>query len=374
VEENANYELLADDIRRQPRLIADSVDTLRALAADVAGRIRHSPSRIYLVGCGDSLDAGLAVRYLWEQELQMPVEAVPALSFSRYLVNAAAKDALVVALSQSGKVTRVVESVRVARGKGLETLTITGSQDSALAQEPASARIITPFPKIGPIPGTTSYTYNMALLFELGAAFADSWSRGQQSDRTREQISSLPSLIEESLDPVFDVAQHHAKDTATREIAHLFLGAGPNFATARFAARKLFEVPQLAAMAQETEEYAHDQYSLVGENAPVFLSAPAGVANVRNEEIVNSLLKLKSRLAVVTERKANVPPAFRDARWCYEVAQGLDELLSPLLHGLPGQVYCYELAKILGGSFYASADSIHRSEGDPLIYDSQLIA
>ena len=58
----------------------------------------------------------------------------------------------------------------------------------------------------------------------------------------------------------------------------------------------------------------------------------------------------------------------------YEMEPGLDELYTPLLATLPGQLLTYELGRAIGGSFYATDDPIHRRDGDDLIYRSELVA
>lgn len=373
--EREELEVLADDIRRQPALLADSLPGLRAAAASATARLHGPPSRVYLVGCGDSLDAGMAVRLTWERLLGVPTEAIPAMSFSRYEVELAPENSLVVALSQSGKVSRITEGVRAARRKGIAVVTITSDRSSGLGQEPSSAVIVTNFPKLGPIPGTSSYVFNMALLFELGAALAEEWAPStRRAAAVRSNIEGLPALLASTLERVWELAPGHASATADRRLAHLMLGPGPNVATARFAARKLYEVPQLVAMAQEAEEYAHDQYSMVGPNTPVMMFAPAGASSGRAAELQRSLIHLGAPLALVTDDRS-VEPSDEEADWLYTLPAFSGELaeeLSPLLAAVPCQVYCYELAGILGGSFYGNADPVHRTEGDPLIYESEM--
>src|SRR6266566_7119839 len=67
------------------------------------------PSRVYLVGCGDSHYCGLATRHAFERWSGIPTEALESLEFSRYALESAASDALVVAVSNSGRVARTVE-------------------------------------------------------------------------------------------------------------------------------------------------------------------------------------------------------------------------------------------------------------------------
>ncbi len=49
----------------------------------------NTPSRVYLVGCGDSHYAGLATRFAFERWSGVPTEALESLEFSRYAVHSA---------------------------------------------------------------------------------------------------------------------------------------------------------------------------------------------------------------------------------------------------------------------------------------------
>ncbi len=364
-----DIELIAADIRREPDLIRGAYPWFRNVAAKAAEATRKA-SRVYLIGCGDSYDVGWTSQFTWERLLGVPVQALTALTFSRYSIETAPPDSLVVALSQSGKVTRVIEGVRAARARGLTTIAVTGSDKSPLARE-GGEKVITPFPKLGPIPGTSSYVYNMTLFFELGIALARAWKRNVDLASIEHQLDALPDLIRESLKPTWDVASDHAAGTADRSLIHLGLGAGPHLSSARFYARKLFEIPQLAVMCQDSEEYAHDQYSFTSKGHPVLIWCPPGAAASRDDELLASLTHLDTSLAIVTERGRRLPAGVQP-RWRYEMAAGLDEGLSPLLHSLPAQVYSYEIGKRLGGSFYAFAESVHKQDGDPLIYESHI--
>jgi glucosamine--fructose-6-phosphate aminotransferase (isomerizing) len=364
-----NLELIADDIRRQPELLAQAIGSFRDQARNLAEGIGR-PSRIYLVGCGDSLNVGMAVRFEWERVLRLPVHAIPALTFSRFEARSVPSDALVVALSQSGTVVRVVEAARAAYSHGIPTITVSANATSPLGQEPATARLSTDFPKLGFVPGTTSFPYHLALFYELGLAFADRWGREADTGAARANLDRLPDLVNRCLDPMWQTAKDQA-DAFRRGQPLLILGTGPNLASALFIARKMFEVPQVVALAQETEEYAHDEYSIVTPDVPSLLIAPSDAAAHRSREILESLLNLGSPTALIAERGSitSLPPT-----WTYELEPGLDELYSPLLTTLPGQLLTYELGRAIGGSFYATDDPIHRRDGDDLIYRSELVA
>ncbi|MBA3687530.1 MAG: SIS domain-containing protein [Chloroflexi bacterium] len=366
---DTNLELLAQDLRRQRDVLAAGISRSRGRVRDLAGEIGR-PSRIYIVGCGDSLNVGMAVRFEWERVMGLPVHAIPALTFSRFEASNLPADALVIALSQSGTVVRVIEAARASFSRGVGTITASASGTSPLAAEPATATLITDFPKLGFVPGTTSFPYHLAVFYELGLALAERWGTEADTGAGRANLDRLPDLVEASLEPMWATARDQAA-TITRDRPFLVLGTGPNFASVLFVARKLFEVPQVAGLAQETEEYAHDEYSVVTPQVPSMIIAPHDAAAKRSSEILDSLLNIGSPTAVVAER-GHVPS--RPATWTYEMEPGLDELYTPLLATLPGQLLTYELGRAIGGSFYATDDPIHRRDGDDLIYRSELVA
>jgi glucosamine--fructose-6-phosphate aminotransferase (isomerizing) len=363
-----NVELLAEDIRRQPKLLATKIRTLPDQVRELAGRFQR-PSRIYLIGCGDSLNVGMAVRFEWERILGLPVHAIPALTFSRYEIRTVPRDALVIVLSQSGTVVRVIEALRAAQARGVPTIAISGVATSPLLAEEATALLSTDFPKLGFVPGTTSYPFHLAVYYSLGIAFAKAWETGADTADAESSLAAAPDLIAEALDGVWQTAADHAA-AISRAAPLLLLGTGPSLPSVLFVARKMFEVPQVVALAQETEEYAHDEYSIVTSGVPAMVIASGSWAAARNREIIESLVDLNVPTAVVSDSAGYDDTRIR---WTYRVGKGLGELYQPLVNTLPGQILTYELGRMIGGSFYATADRVHRENGDALIYESELV-
>lgn len=358
-------ELMASDIERQPDVLAGSIPTLRKAAGDVAAKI-PPPSRAFLIGCGDSLDAGIAARYVWEELLRIPVEAVPAMTFATSIAPLAPADSLVVALSQSGKVSRVVEGIRAARRHGLATVAITANAGSPLAQEPADATWLIDFLKLGAIPGTTSHLVGAAAVLELGAAYAPE----DRGSAVRRELDALPGMVREAIEASRGPVERQAA-ALSRDRPFLALGFGAVLSSARFTVRKLLELTQLVALWQETEEYAHDEYSLVDERFRVMLFAPPGIGERRNTEIARYLRRLRVHLTVVTSTPAaGAYEAFAD-----EIVALPDTPASlvPLVYAIPGQLLSVTAARHLGGSLYGMAEQVHREDGDPHIYESEVV-
>lgn len=363
-----DLELLRRDIRRQGDVLREIAGRLRADAQDVAATFDRDVPRIYLVGCGDSLDAGLATRLTWEHLTGVAVEAVPAMSFSYHLVDAAPAGSLVVALSQSGTVRRVVESVRVARQRGLKTLVLTANPESPLALEPSDATMILEFPKLGFVPGTTSYAIALMAHLELALAFGRDVAA---VEALRVEIDRAGDHVDAAQDAVRIAAELHSA-AFTRSTPILALGAGAQYATARFTARKFFEIPQLIAISQETEEYAHDEFSIIEAAFRVILFAPPDRGSARCVEIARSLRGLGVHLAVVTdERSSN---AFSELADVIYRMPPVPPALAPVTYGLPSQYLALFLAERLGGSYYNSGDRTHAGIIDVQIYEGGIYA
>jgi glutamine---fructose-6-phosphate transaminase (isomerizing) len=361
-----NFELLQQDIERQAQLLQSSLPAIRKEAERVARVIYQDPPRIYLVGCGDSLNAGQAVRYVWERLLGKPVEAVPAMTFSRYAVDSAPAGSLVIAQSQSGNVNRVVEAVRIARERGLRTLAITGKRASPLAKEPTDDKLFTDFPKLGFVPGTTSYAFAMVVNYELAAALA---LPSPEAVALRKELEALPGLIQKTVAATQSVAEQHAQ-RIQKDTPILILGSGPQLANAHFTARKFFEITQSTALSQESEEYAHDEYSIVDSKYSVLLLAPPDRSFGRSLELARYLKNLGLHLAVATSPAHSGDFHFADL--VYPIAETPTDLL-PVPYAIPSEWLCYTCAVRIGGSFYATADQIHDQDGDPQIYQSEVV-
>ena len=145
---------------------------------------------IYLVGCGDSLYAGMAARLAVQEWSGIWVEPVESLEF-RYLVGCLSDSSVVVGISVSGQVQRTLDSLEVARERGAFTVGITGTPNSrihACADHVIDIGIRGREP--GPVPGTSTYLANLATLYSLGLAFGRDTGHlsPDETDRHRQAI------------------------------------------------------------------------------------------------------------------------------------------------------------------------------------------
>jgi sugar/nucleoside kinase (ribokinase family)/fructoselysine-6-P-deglycase FrlB-like protein len=337
--------------------LADPGGHVRDLADWLAGRgIEH----LYLTGCGDSAFAGQAAALAFRRHSRLRVHPVHALDFARYRVRYLPPASALLAISYSGKVGRTIEAARQAAAFGVPVIALTGRADGELA---AAADRILPaeVPTLGFSPGTSTYIAMLCTLIGL----ARRTPRDGGGDALRDACEQLAGQAAKTLDWCDDTAA----ETASRLVAGrfvTFLGAGPNEATARFGAAKLFEASQQIALATNVEEWAHEEYFITRPADPVVVIAPSGAARDRAWEILSELEFIQADATVV----ADVEPPGRAAH--LRLAAGAPEELSPVLAALPLAQLGFHLARLSGKRSYNFASEQARDEHYATIHRATL--
>jgi glucosamine--fructose-6-phosphate aminotransferase (isomerizing) len=160
-----------------------------------------------------------------------------------------------------------------------------------------------------------------------------------------------------------------AADIAARLVSGrfvTFLGAGPNEATARFGAAKLFEASQQVAVATNVEEWAHEEYFITRPADPVVVIAPTGAARDRAWEILSELEFIQADATVVSD----VEPPGRAGY--LRLAAGAPEELSPVLAALPLAQLGFHLARLTGKHSYNFPSKQARDEHYATIHRATL--
>jgi glucosamine 6-phosphate synthetase-like amidotransferase/phosphosugar isomerase protein len=267
------------------------------------------------------------------------VHPVHALDLARYRVRYLPPGSAVLALSYSGQVGRTVEAARQAAFFGHPVIALTGNPDGQLG---AAADLILPIdvPTLGFSPGTSTYIGMLCLLIDLAVRTA----AGRTDRAIRTACEQLPGQAASTLDGCGPpAAEAAAAMAATRFVT--FLGGGPNEATARFGAAKLFEGAQHLALATNTEEWAHEEYFITRAGDPVVVVAPSGAAHDRAWEILSELAFVGAATTVVSD----VPPPGPARQLRLAAAP---EELSPVLAALPLAQLGFQLARQAGKRSY----------------------
>lgn len=330
----AGIEAQVPFIRQSPQTVYQQVREKLAL--------KQAPSRVYLVGCGDSWYCGMATRLAFESWAGVGTEALQALEFSRYGVQYAPRDALVVAISNSGRVARTVEAVARARARGLKTIAGTSMLDSRIAQE-ADLAIDLGYAERRFAPGTSSYMASLLLEYCVALHIAEVGGRmtAAQVNAKLDEIAAEADGMQKTIDankPVFEKLGEQAQLTDKL----IFIGGGPNYGTAFFSMAKVFEAARVHAAGQELEEWAHEQYFVTGADTYTFVIAPPGASVDRAREQLWAVNEMKSTSVAICA--AEDAETAKLAKVVAPVYGGQDEALSPLSYCIPGELFAFYFA------------------------------
>lgn len=317
------------------------------------------PSRIYLVGCGDSHYAGVATRFAFERWTGIPTEALESLEFSRYAVTSAPGDALVVAVSNSGRVTRTIESARFAGQRGIRSIGLTYFPDSPLART-ATDTLTWTYKDVGFGPGTLSYLASLvglyALALRIGAAVGHIGDA--DLDQHLEAVTACGERVAATIAATRPVVKAVAAGIDPLEPLAI-IGGGPNHGTALFGMAKFIEAARHNAVGQELEEWAHEQYFCTGPGSHTFVVAPAGASVDRAREQLRAVRDVGGTAVAICDPSDDETRMQADS--ILPAATTTDELLSPIVTAVPLELLALAFAQRLGRTMLGF-DDLNRRE------------
>jgi sugar/nucleoside kinase (ribokinase family)/fructoselysine-6-P-deglycase FrlB-like protein len=348
-------EVMEREIATIPEVIRARLE-MSAQAASTAARLRELGVRhLVLVGCGDSYFACQAAVLAFNRHSGSRAHCEHALDFARYGVRYQPEKTAVVAVSFSGQTGRTIEAARQARAFGHQVIGLTGALDSPLAKA-ADWALSAEIPTFGFSPGTSTYAAMLVTLLILAAELgSQAEQRPEALTRYAKELDRLPELAQETLH-LGEEASFAAAERVAGARMTTFLGAGPNEATARFGAAKLFEGGQQLAVTTNLEEWAHEQYFITRPGDPVVLIAPSGASTDRAAEILAEINYVDAAAVFVSD-EAPPGPALH-----LRVAAGVGEELSPVLASLPLSQLGLHLMRLSGKRSYNFPDDDARRE------------
>jgi len=332
------------EIFEQPKAIADTLDAVPGVSADLFGdgahRIFKQVNSVLILACGTSYYSGSVAKYWLESIAKIPTQVEVASEY-RYRDSVPSPRTLVVTITQSGETADTIAALKHARSLGMaHTLTVCNVATSAMVRECAMAYITRAGVEIG-VASTKAFSTQLVGLFLLTLALAQ--TRGHLTDADEathlKALRHLPLAVQGvlALEPQIIA---WSEEFARKENA-LFLGRGLHYPIALEGALKLKEISYIHAEAYPAGELKHGPLALVTAQMPVVAIAP-------NDALLE---KLKSNLHEVRARGGELF-VFADADSQIESGEGLHVIrmpehygvLSPILHVVPLQLLAYHTA------------------------------
>ncbi len=240
------------------RAIAANRETLRDLGAQLR---RRAPRAVVTCARGSSDHAATFAKYLIETRTGVITSsAAPSVS-SIYESSPAMRDAVCLAISQSGRSPDLLSSVEAAKRGGAFVIALVNAEDTPLAAIADAAVPLHAGPERS-VAATKSYIAALAAVIQLVSEWA----------KDAELLAALDGAPE-----LLDRAAHLNWDAAVEVLTpgrNLFtIGRGLGFGIAQEAALKFKETCGLHAEAFSSAEVRHGPMALVTEGFPVLAFA-----------------------------------------------------------------------------------------------------
>ena len=327
---------MLDEIREQPAALERTLkDAARRVELFKRLVTLRRPRLIVLAARGTSDNAAQFGRYLLEMTTGIPVSLAAPSIYTLYNARVDFRDALVVALSQSGESTDTNVVLAEARRQGAMTIGITNEASSSLAKL-AEHVFQVRAGKERSVAATKTYTGQVLMLYMLAYALG--------AKIRLDDLARLPEQAERALRLEAEIADLSGR---YRFMDHaVVVGRGLNYANAYEFALKLMETCYVVAERFSSADFLHGPIALVERNFPVFLFAPAGVTWPAMEEMLAKLRALKAETVVITD-VGNREAAGKADR-VMRVPAKLRELYTLIPYIIPAQLFAACLAEQKG--------------------------
>jgi glutamine---fructose-6-phosphate transaminase (isomerizing) len=303
--------------------------------------------RVIIVACGTSYHAGLIAKYVIEQWVRIPVEAITAAEF-RYCNPIVGPETLCIAVTQSGETADTLVGIRQAREHGAPVIAITNIVASAITRLSDAVLYLQAGPEIGVV-ATKTFVTSVTVLYLLGLYLAQQRGRmtGGEVGKVLEALERIPDQVQQVLDVA--TSPDDLIEPLAKRMSHpssiMFIGRGVGFPTALEGALKLKEISYIHAEGLPAGELKHGSIALLDPDTP--LVAVATASHVY-EKVVSNMQEVRARDARVIVVATEGDEAIRQHADDVLYVPATMEALSPLLAIIPLQLFAYHAAVARG--------------------------
>jgi glutamine---fructose-6-phosphate transaminase (isomerizing) len=335
---------MRDEIRQQPAAIERTLKAEWRRAEKLRRHFERNPVRlIVLAARGTSDNAAQFGRYLFEISTGIPVSlAAPSVS-TLYCSQIDLKQAVVVAISQSGESTDTNIVLERAKAAGAFTIGITNESESALARI-ADESFLVRAGKEKSVAATKTYTGQLTCLYLLAYALG---ARIKLTDLQR-----VPDWTSAALKLEQDILQRAERYCFMRHA--VCVGRGLNYSNSFEFALKLMETCYVVAERFSSADLLHGPIAMLEASFPAFLFCPAGVTWKPMCELLEKLKVIRAETLLITDRSNK---SIRSLEGLTQEPLTIpavlasnavipEELYTPIPYVIPAQLFAASLAEV----------------------------
>lgn len=287
--------------------------------------------KIVITGSGDCFAAATASARAFETMLCIPVQVVSPMDLSRYYqmrwVGETPGDPLVIALSNSGYATRLLEGVQRVQRHNSMVLAITANPQSPLAVG-ADRLLSLDIPSYAASPGVRSYGAMLCALYLLAVRFGEVRLKAGSEEilSYRQDVLRLMDYLSVNYEDYCQItlaAATHYQDCYGAE----FYGSGYELGSALYGSQKAYEARGIMATYSDTENWFHVNYFLKDyqQVMTVVFADIHNEAHSRTKEMVKRMQEMKRDVVLITNDISLI------GRWTLRFPSDIVGLLSPMI-------------------------------------------
>lgn len=338
---------LLSEILEQPAVLEKQLKEQKANVCEIAAQIKkNQPEFLYMIARGTSDHASIYGQYLFGIMNRIPtVFSAPSMS-TFYGSGPCVKNALSVAISQSGKSPDLVITAADAKKQGSRLLVVTNTPASPLGEEADYLIDCMAGPEKATA-ATKSYTTSLMAFAMLSAALKDDpqmWA----------DLEKVPGWVEEMFK--YEETLEALAERYVHAPRCVVLGRGFNFATAKEWGLKMQELTYIMAEPYSSAVFEHGPIAMVETNFPVFNIAVEGAVL---ESQLPQIAKLRDTLGADVVTVTNNQQAADLSSRSIMLPAGIPEWLTPIVAIIPAQILARGLACARGWDI-ENPRSIHK--------------
>lgn len=274
--------IMESEIGQTPEVFAKIINS-KPISDELLEFLHSSNIQSVLVlARGTSDNAAHFFKYLVETQLGLPCGLTSPSSVSIYKSTLHYSNTLVVAISQSGKSTDLVEFAKAAKASGAKLVSITNDSDSPLATNADFHIPLLAGPEIA-VAATKSYSSQLLISYLL----VMSWAKKELK---------IQNLVDQAK-LVLSTRNHIAEVAKRIDLSQqlVILGRGFAYPNAKEAALKIQETCKVNIYGMSTADYLHGPISALDSDSQVLVLAPCCSP-------VNSISEAIERIRTITKK------------------------------------------------------------------------
>ncbi len=299
----------------------------------------RSYERIYIVGCGSAMHAGMVAKYVMEELARIPVTVDIASEF-RYRRPLVTDKDLVIIISQSGETADTLAALKLSNEIGADTLAVVNVVSSSIAREAKMVMYTNAGPEIS-VCSTKAYAVQTALMYLISFRIAYAVG-GIDENRCRALTDELFGVSEVIKTCIEEKAQYqYVASKIMNADSLLYIGRGLDYAMSMEGSLKLKEISYIHSESYAAGELKHGTISLITEGMPVIALATQKELFEKMQSNITEVKARGAKVVLITRKGITYDEKCADYKI---ILPEVSDILMPMVTIVPLQMTAYYTA------------------------------